>query len=76
MLELVKHIVNNLVDNKTGVQVEEKEDQGVTVYLVTVDREDRGRVIGREGRTIKAIRALVSAGASKTGKRTVVKIVD
>jgi len=59
--ELIKHIVLSLVEHKEGVRVVQEEgahDQ--LLFKVTVDNRDLGRVIGREGQTIKAIKALVT----------------
>jgi predicted RNA-binding protein YlqC (UPF0109 family) len=57
--------------------VHEYEDDERTVVLeLRVADEDRGKVIGRQGRTAKALRSVVKAGGAKDGKRFVVEIVD
>ena len=76
MIELVEYIIKQIVDNPDKVKVGEKEENGVMIYHVTVDVKDRGRVIGREGKTIKALRLLVNAASSKVGRKSVVKVVD
>ena len=53
----------------------EEEDETV-VYELIVAEEDRGKVIGRSGRTAKALRAIMKAGGTKEGKRVLVEIVD
>ena len=53
----------------------EEEDETVVLEL-SVAEEDRGKVIGRQGRTVKALRAVVKAGGVKDGKRILVEIVD
>lgn len=76
MIKLVEYLVKQLVDSPDSVKVEEKEENGVLIYHVVVDVNDRGRVIGREGKTIKALRLLVNAASSKVGRKSVVKVVD
>ena len=55
-------------------QFEEEDD--TVVYELIVAEEDRGKVIGRNGRTAKALRAIMKAGGTKEGKRVLVEIVD
>ena len=55
-------------------QFEEEDD--TVVYELIVAEDDRGKVIGRGGRTAKALRALMKAGGTKEGKRVLVEIVD
>ena len=55
-------------------QFEEEED--TVVYELIVAEDDRGKVIGRGGRTAKALRAIMKAGGTKEGKRVLVEIVD
>ncbi len=76
MIKLVEYIIKQLVDSPDKVKVEELEENDISVYHVTVNVEDRGRVIGRGGKTIKAIRALVNAASSKVNRKSVVKIID
>jgi uncharacterized protein len=53
-----------------------EEDDGTVVLELSVAEEDRGKVIGRHGRTAKALRAVVKAGGVKDGRRILVEIVD
>lgn len=69
--ELVEHIVKQLVDKPELVQIEVRADGGKETLEITVDVSDRGKVIGRQGQTIKAIRALVSVLAPQDKKITV-----
>ncbi len=65
MRALVEYLAKSLVQHPDSVRVEEhKSDRGQVLEL-TVAKDDLGRVIGREGRTIKAIRNLLSAAAAK-----------
>ncbi len=63
MREVVEYLAKNLVDQPEAVRVSERRGRGVTVYLVEVAPEDKGRVIGRRGRVIESIRVLVRAFA-------------
>lgn len=74
MKELVEVIVKALVDDPESVVVTEKEDGRTTVVEVKVADSDMGKVIGKQGRIAKAIRAVVKAAASKEDKKVVVDI--
>ncbi len=75
MVELVKYIVGELVDNKEAVEVVEKEESPkVTIITVTVDKEDVGKVIGRNGKVANSLRTIVKSASIKSGKRFIVKI--
>lgn len=76
MRELVEYIARALVDTPEEVSVDEVGDERSIVYELHVPEEDRGKVIGRNGRMARAIRTLVSAGASLDGKRATVEILD
>lgn len=76
MKQAVERIIKALVGNPEAVQVLETGD-GKTIRLeVTVGEGDIGRVIGREGRTVKAIRSLLFHAGQKQGKRFQVDILD
>ena len=76
MRELVEHMARTLVENPDGVSVEETTQEDMTVYELRVEEADLGRVIGKEGRIAKAIRAIVKAGSSKSNKKYIVEIVE
>lgn len=65
MKELVEFLAASLVDHPTFVKVEEKGTAADTALYLTVKREDLGKIIGKKGRTIKAIRSIVIAAAAK-----------
>lgn len=66
-----------LVDNPDEVQIEEVEgDRGETVYELTVDPEDMGKVIGRRGRVIRSLRVLARAAGQPDGRPVSVEVVD
>ncbi len=76
MKELVEVIAKSLVDDPKEVVVYEKEKDGNIVFELHVAQEDMGKVIGKQGRIAKAIRAVVKAAASKEEKKVIVDIVQ
>ncbi len=75
MKELVEVIAKSLVEHPDEVLVTEKENGKTTVIELKVAQSDMGKVIGKQGRIAKAIRAVVKAAASKTDKKVVVDII-
>ncbi|MCJ7832509.1 MAG: KH domain-containing protein [Actinobacteria bacterium] len=76
MKEVLEHIARALVDNPDAVEVTETDGDRGTTFQLRVDPEDMGKVIGRGGRTAKAIRAVMKAAAIKSDARIRVEIVD
>lgn len=79
MKELLEHIVESIVNNPDDVSVEEKESvdfPGLTILTIDVAEEDKGIVIGRRGRTINAIRDLITINAIRNDRRVKVLIKD
>lgn len=75
MKELVIHVVKQLVDNPEKVKVKEvKGEQNIILELSTA-KEDIGRVIGKRGRIIKALRTLLNAASVKTGHRVTIEVI-
>lgn len=74
MKELVEHLVRALVSKPEEVVVEESEEGGTLTWTVRVAPDEVGKVIGRQGRMIQAIRTLVKAASTKSGRRTAVEI--
>ena len=74
--ELLTYIAQNLVDNPDDVNVTERETETETVFELRVNATDMGKVIGRQGRIAKEIRALMRSVAQRHGKRISVDIVD
>jgi uncharacterized protein len=73
---LVETIVRRLSDRPAETRVVEVAEGRGTLYEVTVPEADRGRLIGREGRTVRALRAFVGAAASARGKRVNIRVRD
>ncbi len=76
MQAFLEYVVKGLVDKPEAVTISPKEQAGVTVYELRVDSSDAGKVIGREGATIQAIRALLQVGAAKRGVRCSLELID
>ena len=76
MRELVEQIAKALVDDMDNVNVTEVEGGTVTVIELRVGRSDIGKVIGKQGRTARAIRTILNANATKLGKRAVLEIIE
>ncbi len=76
MLELVKYIAESLVDKPEEVKVSQNEDDKAIVIELSVAREDMGKVIGKQGRIAKAVRAVVKAASSRSKKKYVVEIIE
>lgn len=73
--ELVEYIVKSLVERPEDVEVRETEEQGTIVLEVSVASDDAGRVIGKSGRVVNAIRTLLQAHANRTDKRVSLEIM-
>lgn len=76
MKELLVEIAKALVDSPEDVQVTEVEGEQTIVLELRVRNEDLGKVIGRQGRTARAIRTLLSAAGMKVHKRFVLEILE
>ena len=74
MKELIQLIAESLVDHPEHVVVVEEEKEDTIFLQLKVDKEDMGKVIGKQGRIAKAIRTVVKAAASKTDKKIIVDI--
>ncbi|MFT3916266.1 MAG: KH domain-containing protein [Anaeromyxobacteraceae bacterium] len=76
MHDLVLWLARELVEHRDAVKVDAIERDRSTVLELTVAEDDLGRVIGRGGRTAKALRTVVEAAARREGKRAVLDILD
>ena len=76
MKELVETIAKALVDDPSQVKATEELEEETNVIKLTVAKEDMGRIIGKEGRTAKAIRTLLNALSTKDNKKAILKIVE
>jgi hypothetical protein len=76
MKELIQFIATALVDNPTQVEVTEIKRGSQVIVQMQVAREDMGRIIGRGGRVVTAIRTLLRVAAAQEGKRASLDIVE
>ena len=76
MQAFLEFVVKEMVDDPASVSVTPVERGGLTVYEVRVSRQDAGKIIGRRGGTIQAIRSVLQVGAAKAGKRCTVDLVE
>ena len=74
--ELIEFMARALVDNPEKVKVSEIEGEQTSVIELRVAKEDLGKVIGKQGRTAKAIRMILSAASAKAHKRAVLEIIE
>lgn len=77
MRETVEMIVKALVDDEAGVDVREVDRGGQTTMIeVRVAQDDMGKIIGRQGRTVRALRSLLHAASMKGKRRYILEIVE
>ena len=74
--DLVDYLARGLVDHPEQVEVEEVEEPDALVFELKVAEEDLGKVIGKQGRTARALRTVLSAAASKLRTRAVLEILE
>jgi len=76
MQAFLEYVVKGLVEHPEAVTITPVERDGMTVYELRMDQQDVGKIIGRHGVTINAIRSLLVAGSAKKGRRCSVEIVE
>jgi predicted RNA-binding protein YlqC (UPF0109 family) len=76
MKELVEFVAKTLVDHPEGVEVRSLAGSQGTILELRVNPQDLGKVIGRQGRTAKAVRTLLSAAGTKAHKRFTLEIIE
>jgi predicted RNA-binding protein YlqC (UPF0109 family) len=74
--ELIGYIARNLVDDPDAVEVDAIDGDGAIVVELAVAKGDLGKVIGREGRTARAIRTLLAAASARMQRRAVLEILE
>lgn len=74
--DLVEYIAKTLVDDPSGVVVNQIEGDAATILELTVADADIGKVIGKHGRIAKAMRTLLAAASTRSGKRVTLEILD
>ena len=76
MKELIATIARALVDDPEAVKVSEVEGEKTSVIELVVAKEDLGKVIGKQGRTARAMRTILSAASTKINKHSVLEIIE
>ncbi|MDI6839938.1 MAG: KH domain-containing protein [bacterium] len=76
MKELIELMAKSLVDTPEKVKVTEIDGERTIVYELRVDKSDLGKVIGKEGKTARAMRTVLTAASMKIGKRAVLEILE
>lgn len=76
MKELITYIARALVDHPEAVEVSEVEGEQTSVIELKVAKDDLGKVIGKQGRTARAMRTILSAASTKVRKRSVLEIIE
>jgi hypothetical protein len=74
--ELLAYLARQLVDDPDAVSVEETEREGAVVLQLRVAKDDVGKVIGRQGRIARALRAVVRASGARSHRRVVLEIME
>ena len=76
MKELVQYLARSIVNQPDAVEVTETQNDDASVFEVKVAKEDLGRIIGKEGRTAKSLRTILTAAAARVDRKAVLEIVD
>jgi predicted RNA-binding protein YlqC (UPF0109 family) len=76
VVELLAHLARQLVDDPDAVEVTEVHREGTTVLQLRVAKEEVGKVIGRQGRIARALRAIVRASGARSHHRVVLEILE
>ena len=74
--ELIAFLAKSLVDRPDEVEVEDFDEEDGLVFELTVAEEDLGRVIGRQGKTARALRTVLSAAAARLDRRVILEILE
>ena len=75
-VEFVRYVLQQICEHKSDIVIEEVEDDRGLVIMVKVNEADMGRLIGREGQTVTALRTLLVSISAREGKRYYLKVVE
>ena len=76
MKQLIEYIISNIVNHPEDVVVQEEAGEGIVKYLIEVNPEDVGRVIGKQGKVIKAVRQIIRIASIQKGVRAIVDLKE
>jgi len=76
MKDTLHFIVSAIVEKPDAVKIDEHEEEGITIYTLTVDKDDMGKVIGKEGKVIRSIRNIMKIKAMKYNLRIKVSLAE
>ena len=74
--EVVEYLVKLIVDKPEEVEIAEKRGEQVIIFEVRANKQDFGKILGKHGKNIQAIRTLVNAVSAKAGKRATIEIIE
>jgi len=75
-LEFIYYLVKHIVDHPDDIEIKEQEGKQVEIYELRVNKADFGKVLGKKGKNIDAIRLLLRAYSAKYGKRVILEIIE
>ncbi|MFA5478629.1 MAG: KH domain-containing protein [Candidatus Muiribacteriota bacterium] len=76
MKDLLRYMIEAIVDEKEEIHIKEVDGEKTTIYEVKVSENDVGKIIGKKGRTINAIRTIAKATANKDNKKVMVEVLQ
>ncbi len=76
MKDTLHFIVSAIVDQPDAVQIDEHEEDGMNIFTITVDKDDMGKVIGKEGKVIRSIRNIMKIKAMKYNLRIKISLAE
>lgn len=76
IVNLLSEMIKSIVDNSSRVQITEQETDKGFLYEISVDKEDVGKIIGKEGRVASAIRTVAKAAGAKRGVRVLINVIN
>ncbi len=74
MEDLIRYLLENIVENQSAINIEKEQTDEETIFLVDVAEEDRGKVIGKNGKIVSAIRNIVGIKAQKKDRKVFVQL--
>ncbi|MCF7905668.1 KH domain-containing protein [Candidatus Gracilibacteria bacterium] len=75
-LEFARYVLEQICDHKSDIQADQKDDELGTLISVQINEEDMGRLIGKNGKTVSALRLLVRAMGAREGKKINLKVLE